>query len=177
MVLLVLLLIIVPIIELAIIIQVGSMIGVWWTIALLVADSLFGAWLLMREGSRSWLRFRAALGNGKVPAKETADGGLVISGGALLLTPGFLTDIVGLLFLFEPTRAIIRKIALTKAISYAATSVGGPAGWTLRGALFGSRAAQYARAKRPSRDYDVEGTATEVKSPPPALPGRDAAAS
>ncbi|MBJ7243820.1 MAG: FxsA family protein [Solirubrobacteraceae bacterium] len=170
MVLLVLLLVIVPIIELAIIIQIGSMIGVWWTIALLVADSLLGAWLLMREGSRSWLRFRAAIGDGKVPAKETADGGLVISGGALLLTPGFLTDIVGLLFLFQPTRDVIRRIALTKVVSYAATSVGGPAGWTLRGAFFGSRAAKYARAKRPSRDYDVEGTATEVKPPPAALP-------
>ena len=170
MVLLVLLLVIVPIIELAIIIQIGSMIGVWWTIALLVADSLLGAWLLMREGSRSWLRFRAASGDGKVPAKETADGGLVISGGALLLTPGFLTDIVGLLFLFQPTRDVIRRIALTKVVSYAATSVGGPAGWTLRGAFFGSRAAKYARAKRPSRDYDVEGTATEVKPPPAALP-------
>ena len=170
MVLLVLLLVIVPIIELAIIIQIGSMIGVWWTIALLVADSLLGAWLLMREGSRSWLRFRAAIGDGKVPAKETADGGLVISGGALLLTPGFLTDIVGLLFLFQPTRDVIRRIALTKVVSYAATRVGGPAGWTLRGAFFGSRAAKYARAKRPSRDYDVEGTATEVKPPPAALP-------
>ena len=143
----------------------------WWAaIALLVADSLFGAWLLMREGSRSWLRFRAALGNGKVPAKETADGGLVISGGALLLTPGFLTDIVGLLFLFQPTRDVIRRIALTKVVSYAATSVGGPAGWTLRGAFFGSLAAKYARSRAPQRDYDVEGTATEVKSPPPALP-------
>ena len=170
MVLLVLLLVIVPIIVLAIIIQIGSMIGVWWTIALLVADSLLGAWLLMREGSRSWLRFRAAIGDGKVPAKETADGGLVISGGALLLTPVFLTDIVGLLFLFQPTRDVIRRIALTKVVSYAATSVGGPAGWTLRGAFFGSRAAKYARAKRPSRDYDVEGTATEVKPPPAALP-------
>ncbi|CAB5031629.1 unannotated protein [freshwater metagenome] len=170
MVLLVLLLIIVPIIELAIIIQVGSMIGIWWTIGLLVADSLFGAWLLMREGSRSWLRFRAALGNGKIPAKETADGGLVISGGALLLTPGFLTDIFGLLLLFQPTRDIVRRVALTRAVSYAATSVGGPAGWTLRGAFFGSRAAKYARSKTPRRDYDVEGTATEVKSPPPALP-------
>ena len=105
-----------------------------------------------------------------MPAKETADGGLVIAGGALLLTPGFVTDIVGLLFLFQPTRDIIRRIALTKAITYAATSVGGPAGWTLRGAFFGSRAAKYARAKKPSRDYDVEGTATEVKQPPPALP-------
>ena len=63
MVLLVLLLIIVPIIELAIIIQVGSIIGVWWTIALLVADSLFGAWLLMREGSRSWKRQGASKGD------------------------------------------------------------------------------------------------------------------
>ena len=165
----ILLLIIVPIVELAIIIQVGSMIGVWWTIGLLIADSLFGAWLLMREGSRSWLRFRGALGNGKVPAKETADGALVIGGGALLLTPGFLTDIVGLLFLFEPTRDMIRRLALTKAITYAATTVGGPAGWTLRGAFYGSRAAKYARAKTPSRDYDVEGTATEVKPGPTAL--------
>jgi UPF0716 protein FxsA len=169
MFILVLLLVIVPIIELAIIIQVGTMIGVWWTIALLIADSLLGAWLLMREGSRSWLRFRGALGDGKVPAKETADGALVIGGGALLLTPGFLTDIIGLMFLFQPTRDIIRRIALTKAVAYAATSVSGPAGWTLRGAVFGSKAAKYARTKTPNRDYDVEGTATEVKPEPTAL--------
>ncbi len=168
--LLIALLILVPIIELAVIIQVGSLIGVWWTLALLVGDSLLGAWLLMREGSRSWLRFRGAIGDGKIPAKETADGGLVISGGALLLTPGFLTDIVGLLFLFEPTRDVIRRFALTRVISAAAKNATGPAGWTLHGALWGSRAAKYGRKRSAARAYDVEGTATEIDPTPPALP-------
>lgn len=161
--LLITLLILVPIIELAVIIQIGSMIGLWWTIALLIGDSLLGAWLLMREGSRSWLRFRQAISDGKIPAQETADGGLIISGGALLLTPGFLTDFVGLLLLFKPTRDRIRCWALPRLIKAAATSATGPSlGWTLRGAIWGSRAAKNNNKHRSADAYDIDGTATEI---------------
>src|SRR5215212_10707235 len=101
---LVILFILVPIAELAVIIQVGEQIGVWWTIAILVADSILGSLLMRSQGRAVWRRFNAALQSGRAPAREVADGVLVIFGGALLLTPGFLTDVVGLLFLLPPTR-------------------------------------------------------------------------
>ena len=102
---LVLLFIVVPIAELAVIIQVGELIGVWWTIALLVADSILGAVLMRSQGRAAWRRFNEAVGVGRVPAREVLDGALVIFGGALLLTPGFITDILGLVLLIPPTRA------------------------------------------------------------------------
>jgi UPF0716 protein FxsA len=114
--LLVLLFIVVPIAELAVIIQVGQEIGVWWTIAILVADSLLGSLLMRSQGRAVWRRFNAALQAGRAPAREVADGVLVIFGGALLLTPGFLTDILGLLLLLPPTRAAIRGVFLRQAM-------------------------------------------------------------
>ena len=107
--LLIVLFIVVPIAELAVIIQVGSLIGVWWTIALLIADSVLGAMLMRSQGRAAWRRFNDAVRAARVPAREVADGVLVIFGGALLLTPGFLSDILGALFLLPPTRALIRK--------------------------------------------------------------------
>src|ERR687890_1878408 len=113
---LVLLFIVVPIAELAVIIQVGEAIGVWWTIALLIADSLLGSLLMRSQGRAAWRRFNEAVRTGRVPAREVADGVLVIFGGGLLLTPGFLTDIFGLLFLLPPTRAVIRRVFLRQAM-------------------------------------------------------------
>ena len=98
--LLVILFIVVPIVELAVLIQVGQLIGVWWTIALLIADALLGSWLLRSQGRLAWRRFNAALEEGRIPHREVVDGVLVIFGGVLLLTPGFISDIFGLLFLF-----------------------------------------------------------------------------
>jgi UPF0716 protein FxsA len=114
--LLVALFIAVPIAELAVIIQVGQAIGVWWTIAILVADSILGSLLMRSQGRAVWRRFNAALQAGRAPAREVADGVLVIFGGALLLTPGFLTDVLGLLFLLPPTRAAIRRVFLRQAM-------------------------------------------------------------
>ena len=114
--LLVALFIAVPIAELAVIIQVGQAIGVWWTIVILVADSVLGSLLMRSQGRTVWRRFNAALQAGRAPAREVADGVLVIFGGALLLTPGFLTDIFGLLFLLPPTRAVIRRVFLRQAM-------------------------------------------------------------
>ena len=113
--LLILLFIAVPIAELAVIIQVGQAIGVWWTIAILVADSILGSMLMRSQGRAVWRRFNATLQSGRPPAREVADGVLVIFGGALLLTPGFITDIFGLLFLLPPTRALIRRLFLRQA--------------------------------------------------------------
>ncbi len=108
-VLLILLFIIVPIAEIYVIIQVGQAIGAIWTILLLIADSIIGARLLSWQGRGAWRRFQEALAAGRVPHNEVLDGALVIVGGAFLLTPGFITDAIGLLLLIPPTRAVIRR--------------------------------------------------------------------
>lgn len=168
--LLVLVFIVVPLAEIWALIQVGQLIGVWWTIALLVFDSLLGVWLLRHQGRRAWQRFTDTLGAGRVPAREVADGGLVIFGGALLLTPGFLTDILGFALLLPPTRALVRRVLLKPVITAGAASFG-PAGvWTVRGARWGTRGADAYSARRAAqRDFDVEGTASDVD--PPDTPG------
>ena len=100
--------VVVQILEIWLLIKIGQAIGGWQTLLLLVADSLLGAWLLRREGRRTWRAFRLALQERRVPAREVADGVLVIIGGTLLITPGFLSDLLGLAFLLPPTRAAIR---------------------------------------------------------------------
>lgn len=107
---LVLLFIVVPIAELAVVIQVGQEIGVLWTVAILVADAILGSVLMRSQGRIAWRRFNAAIAAGKVPAREVLDGALVIFGGLLLLTPGFITDFLGLLLLIPPTRAVVRAV-------------------------------------------------------------------
>ncbi|WP_064750448.1 FxsA family protein [Solirubrobacter soli] len=112
--LLVILFIVVPIAELAVLIQVGQAIGVWWTILLLVADAILGSWLLRTQSRAAWRRFNEALAGGRVPHREVVDGVLVIFGGVLLLTPGFITDIFGVLFLFPPTRVLLRGLLVRR---------------------------------------------------------------
>lgn len=110
MVLLVVLFIVVPIAELYVIIKVGELIGVWPTLALLLADALVGSLLLRHQGRGAWRRFNAAIAERRFPGREVADGVMIVIGGTLLLTPGFITDIFGLIFLIPPTRAIIRRL-------------------------------------------------------------------
>ena len=114
--LLVLALVAVPIVELYVLIRVGEQLGVVPTLALLVVMSLLGGYLLRREGRRTWTAFREALAHGRLPAAEIADGGLVMLGGALLLTPGFATDAFGLLCVLPPTRAVLRRL-LTRTVA------------------------------------------------------------
>ena len=129
---LVILFVIVPIAELALIIQVGEAIGVWWTIALLIADSVLGSVLMRSQGRAAWRRFNLAATEGRVPAREVLDGVLVIFGGALLLTPGFISDILGLLLLLPPTRAVARRILVRRFAHRMVASVAGAprAAWT-----------------------------------------------
>jgi UPF0716 protein FxsA len=130
--LLVLAFIVVPLIELAVIIQVGQLIGVWWTIVLLLVDSVVGAWLVRREGTRAWSRFRAALNQGRVPTDEVLDGALVLFGGALMLTPGFATDALGLLLMIPPARKVIATV-LKRRLGARFTVATMPAGSATRG--------------------------------------------
>lgn len=109
MALLLLLFIVVPIAEIYVIIQVGQAIGALWTILLLIADSLVGARLLRWQGRAAWRRFQEALAAGRMPHREILDGAMIVVGGTLLLTPGFITDVVGLLLLVPPTRSALRR--------------------------------------------------------------------
>ncbi|MCI0689710.1 MAG: FxsA family protein [Sporichthyaceae bacterium] len=101
---------IVPLLEIFIIIQVGRVIGPWWTVGLLIVESLIGAWLIKREGQRAWRALRDSIGTGRLPGRELADAALVLVGGTLLLTPGFVTDIVGFFLVLPPTRPIARRM-------------------------------------------------------------------
>ncbi len=102
-------LLLVPVVEIVVIIQVGKLIGGWPTFGLLVLESLFGAWLVRREGTRAWRALSEALRTGRMPSRELADAALVLVGGALLLTPGFVTDVVGLLVVLPVTRPVARR--------------------------------------------------------------------
>ena len=129
---LLLIFIVVPIAELAVIIEVGQQIGVWLTIAILVADSILGGLLMRSQGRASWRRFNEALQVGRIPAREVLDGALVIFGGAFLLTPGFITDIFGIVLLLPPTRAIVRRILVKRyadRMIVAARSQAGMSSW------------------------------------------------
>jgi UPF0716 protein FxsA len=105
----------VPIIELAVILQVGDLIGLWPTLALLIVVSVLGTWLVRREGMRAWNALRLTLAHGRVPTNEVIDGALVLFGGALLLTPGFVTDVLGLFLVFPATRAVARRAVRVQA--------------------------------------------------------------
>lgn len=101
-------LLVVPVVEIAAIIAVGRVIGGWQTLALLLLESLLGAWIVKREGARSWIALQEALRSGRMPSRQLADAALVLIGGTLLLTPGFVTDIVGFFFILPFTRPITR---------------------------------------------------------------------
>jgi len=153
---LVILFIVVPIAELYVIIQVGQWIGVVPTLILLLADALLGSMLLKHQGRGAWRRFNEALAARRFPGREVADGVLIVIGGTLLLTPGFITDVVGIFLLLPPTRAIARRVLKRMTIGrFAVVGVGGSG-------PFGGPPPGPGTGPRPSRDFDFEGTAEEV---------------
>jgi UPF0716 protein FxsA len=149
---LILIFVAVPLLELYVIIEVvGPALGAPLTIALLAADSLAGAWLMRSQGRVVWRRFNETMRAGQIPQREIVDGVLVIFGGAFLITPGFITDILGFILLIPPTRAVVRKV-LQRSLQ---------------------RRAVFAVTRRPPPgDYDVEGTASERQDPEFELPRR-----
>lgn len=159
MALLVALFIAVPILELWVIIQVGGAIGVAPTLALLLADALLGSLLVRHQGLSAWRRFNEAFAQRRFPGREIADGVLIVIGGTLLLTPGFVTDVFGLLLLIPPTRAIARRLLRRYAgRRFVLMGVDGPA---RRGPGAGPT---------DRRDYDFDATAEEIDGDDPQLP-------
>jgi UPF0716 protein FxsA len=140
--------IVVPLLELYVIVTVADSIGVVPTLLLLAVDSIVGSLLLKSQGRAVWRRFSETLAAGRVPHREVLDGVMVIFGGAFLITPGFITDIVGLFLLLPPTRALARRLVIRLLGGRLAISVAGAATRSRRGR------------------FDVEGTATEVSDDP-----------
>jgi UPF0716 protein FxsA len=133
----------VPFAELYVIYKIGDAIGYWWVFLILAADSLLGAYLLRSQGRVVWGRFNQTLSEGRVPHREVIDGVLVIFGGAFLITPGFISDILGVLLLLPPTRSVFRRLVVRR---------------------LGRRVA--VAAPKRTADYDVEGTATDYEDIP-----------
>jgi UPF0716 protein FxsA len=148
--------IVVPIAELYVIIQVGQAIGALPTIAILMLDSVLGTALLRSQGRSAWRRFNEAVAAGRPPAREVLDGALIIFGGAFLITPGFITDVIGVLLLLPPTRAAFRALLVRRFTSRLVVGVAG------RG--------PFGAGRPPRHSYDVEGTATEPDADPRRLP-------
>lgn len=160
---LLILLLVVPLLEIFVLIQVKDVIGVPLTIVSLLAVSLLGAWLLKREGLATWRRLRETMRRGAMPTSELTDAVMIIFGGALLLTPGFVTDVFGFLLILPPTRAPL-KGAFRRILG----------GWFLTQSGFAGKASRGAYAARViRRRRDPASTARK----PPAPQERPAAAS
>ncbi|MDO5094529.1 MAG: FxsA family protein [Propionibacteriaceae bacterium] len=129
--------------EVATFFWVAQVLG-WWTVALMIGVTLGGCWLLQREGGRTWNTMLQSLSTGTLPPGQTADAVLVLAGGVLLISPGFVSDVFGLLLLIAPTRRLIRSTV---------------------GRLFGR-----ALSKRASGPTIIEG---EVVAEPPTTPDSD----
>lgn len=154
--------ILVPLAELWAIGEVASGIGLGWTLLLLLADSVIGAVLVKREGRRAWAKFRQTIGEGKWPGDEVAQGGLLLIGGALLLTPGFLTDLVGLLLVLPPTRAMAAAVVKRRIVPVPIQVAGSAYNHARSGGdprdVFDGMAGQ----DRPRRDRDRRSGPTDV---------------
>jgi UPF0716 protein FxsA len=141
---LLLLLILWPAIEIFVAIQVAHAIGVLWTVLLLAAGWPLGSWALRSEGRAAWRRLSEAVALGRPPGREVLDGALVMAGGALLIVPGFVTDLVGLFLLLSPTRALMRGVLVRN---------------------LQSRLLRRATGARSTPESDVDSTATDVGQP------------
>jgi UPF0716 protein FxsA len=132
--------ILLPLAELYVILEVVGPVLQWYgTVALLLVDSILGTLLFRSQGRAVWRRFNDVLATGRMPHREVLDGVLIVFGGAFLITPGFITDIFGLVLLIPPTRSIVRRILVRRLGQRIAVGVVQP--------------------------FDVEGSATEYDAP------------
>jgi UPF0716 protein FxsA len=99
---------VIPVIEIALFIVVGNTIGLWPTVAIVIATAFLGSALVSRQGKDTWARFTSEVATGQSPSVTIAHGAMILVAGALLLTPGFLTDIVGFTLLVPNAREALR---------------------------------------------------------------------
>lgn len=105
-------LLVLPLLELVVLVQVAGAVGAGWTVLLLLISTVFGLWLVRLQGARAWRALVSSLREGGLPTKELADGVLVLLGGVLLVLPGFVTDAIGVLLVLPGTRAVARMVLL-----------------------------------------------------------------
>jgi UPF0716 protein FxsA len=144
-VLIILFLILWPLAELFVLIKVAEAIGALYAILLLLVSWPVGTWVLRAQGRAAWRRLSAAVAAGRSPGREVLDGALILFGGLLLIVPGFITDLIGVLALLPPTRALMRRQLARNLQSRLVVSA--------------------TRFTRGSRPYDVDSTATDLDQP------------
>ena len=156
MMLIVLLLIVAPIVEIYVAIQVAHVIGGWDTIALMLLMGVLGAWLLKMQGLAVLGRISNAVAEGRPPAKEMIDGLLILVAGALMIAPGFVGDAIGLVLLFPPTRALVRAPIAARLKAGKWSTVMGSVGGTGGGRFVGTfRATTYDTTGHEATQDDV----------------------
>jgi UPF0716 protein FxsA len=142
--------IVVGVVEISVMIQVGQWIGFLNTVGLLLLVSLVGAWLVKRQGLGVMARIREQRSAGRIPATEAFDGALILVAGVLLVIPGFVTDAFGLLLLFPPIRAVVRRFVSRRVLREVEIV----------------RSKQWTRGEPPPRQY----VPPEQRPPPPPTP-------
>jgi UPF0716 protein FxsA len=153
------LLIVLGVAEVVVFVLIAKGVGLLWAILAALVTSILGMWLLRREGARGWRRFREAVREGRPPGREGVDGVVGLIGALLLLSPGFITDVFGLLLLAPPVRAAARSGVRRFAERRISPSVAGQ--------VFGPR---QVRVRRP-RTARPEESPTVVAEPPPPPAG------
>jgi UPF0716 protein FxsA len=155
------LLIIWPIAELFVMVQVAEWLGFFRMLFLLFASAVVGMMILRHRGRAHWRRFRGAIDERRAPAREAFDGVMITVGALLLIVPGFISSAIGLILLFPPTRWLVRLAVLTLFASRfrvaTTTATWGTAGYN-----------RYRSGQR--RDYDFEGQAVDVTDRPDGEP-------
>jgi UPF0716 protein FxsA len=137
-----------PVLEVYVIVLVGEEIGLLWTVVLLLASSMIGVRLVRSQGRAVLRSFQAAIRAGRPPAREALDGALVFVGGALLIAPGFITDVIGAVLLVPPTRAIVRRLIVAH---YAGRVLG-----------YVARTGPPPRSRAAGDDDEIDGTAVDI---------------
>ncbi len=161
------LLVVIPLVELYVILQVAHQIGGLDTIGLLIASSIVGGVLLRVQGLGVIRRFRSALAHGELPAAPLVDGLLIGVGGLLMLVPGFVSDTLGLLLLLPPVRAVARRVVLRRARARLRTYTDGPLG-RAAGRWVGGDPSGFGRSA-PADVIDVDGWEEPPRSGRPML--------
>lgn len=156
-----LLFVLVPIIEIAVLLNVSAAIGWLTTIAIVILTAILGTWMLRQQGLATLMKARQRMQSGQMPAQQMVEGMILLVGGALLLTPGFVTDTFGFACLLPPTRALMAHYLGRRArigVSMAGSGVDPRAGQG-SGPEFGHRSDQ-----QPNPDRSRTGSAAGTQS-------------
>jgi len=150
-----------PLAELYVIVRLSEWIGFIWVLLAILVSWPIGSWVIRAEGRAALRRLREALAAGRTPTNEVIDGALVMFGGLLLLVPGFITDVIGLLLLLRPTRSLMRRAVVRRGASQRLGRAADFVSW-------GARGARGAGAHHPGEhtpDYEADATAVDIDEP------------